>query len=142
MKKGGVDQTFVYIFVVIVIALIFLFGFNMIRRLDSLNEKTIYATFKSDFTEAVDNVYYKNEGSVLVFDETSNNKPLVLPKSIKGVCFETGRVKLGAVEYDDFNVDKLRVDEEFCIITQDHKISFKLENALANGEAYVRISEI
>ena len=138
-KKGIIGQPFIYIFMVIVIAFIFLFGFRMISNLGDLNEKTIYLTFKSDFGKSVDSLYYKNAGSVLFFDKDSRNKPLRLPKDVEEVCFvENSKVKLPP--WDSFDVDNLTGSG--CIEVVDNQLSFKLENVVINGETFVQLSSI
>lgn len=141
-KRGMVDQVFIYIFVVIVIAFIFLFGLNMIKKLGTLNEQGIYVTFKTDFKDAVDEVYYKNPGSILIFDKSSRNKPLLLPKEIEEVCFESNKVVLNSGKYPDFTVDKLYVASDFCADIIDGKFPFKMENVVINNEVYAQISEV
>lgn len=137
-KRGIIGQPFIYIFMVIVIAFIFLFGFRMITKLGDLNEKTIYLTFKSDFEESVDGLYYKNAGSVLVFSKDSRNKPLMLPKDVEEVCFENSKVKL--LPWDSFEVDNLIGSS--CIEVVNNQLSFKLENVVREGETFVQISLI
>jgi len=136
-----VNQVFVYIFVIIVIALIFLFGFNMVKKLNNLNEQTVFLTFKTDFNEHVDNLYYKNVGSTMVFASDSRNKPLRLPEEVEEVCFENGKVSLNP-NYSIFNSDKLTVLSSICIPVVNNQISFRLENVVVNQETYVQISEI
>lgn len=138
MKKGIASQVFIYIFVMIVIALILLFGFKQVSNLKNLGEKSIYISFKSDFTKAVDNVYYLNKGSVVVFSESSRNKPLGIPNNINKICFENSKVVLNTEEYDNFIVENLYGSE--CINTANGKLSFRLENAVEDGEVIVKIS--
>lgn len=140
-KRGMVGQVFIYIFVVIVIAFIFLFGFNMIKKLNNLNEQTVYLTFKNDFKKNVDDLYYKNVGSVMVFSSSSRNKPLMLPKGIDEVCFEEGKVKVDS-EYADFNVEKLTVVSDFCVEILNNQLPFILENVFINGETYIQVSAV
>lgn len=141
-KRGVIGQPFIYIFAIIVIALIFLFGFNMVKKLSDLNDRTVYLTFKNDFEKHIDNLYYKNEGSILVFDKFSRNKPLRLPGGVEQVCFEEGLVKLNSVSYKDFNVNHLTVDNNFCINVEGNMLSFKLENIVINEETYVKVGLI
>jgi len=140
-KRGMIDQTFIYIFVVIVIAFIFLFGFSMIKKLGGLNEQTVYLTFKTDFKENVDNLYYKNVGSVMAFSSSSRNKPLILPNGVDEACFEEGKVILNS-EYSDFTVEKLTVASNFCVDILNNQLPFVLENVFVNGETYIQISAL
>jgi len=139
MKKGVSSQIFIYIFIVIVMAMVLLFGFKQIVNIQNLNEKAVYVEFKSDFKDAVNDVYYKNKGSVIVFSEDSRNKPLRLPNDVEQVCFTNNNVEI--LPYDDFNVDFLMTVGNFCI--QDNNgLSFKLENVVVNQETFVEITEI
>tara|TARA_Y100000034_G_scaffold134844_1_gene204505 strand:- start:940 stop:1377 length:438 start_codon:yes stop_codon:yes gene_type:complete len=128
MRKGIASQIFIYIFVAIVIALIIFFGFKQVVNIKNLQEKSNYVVFKSEFENAVDDLYYKNPGSMIFFSSTSRNKPLVLPKGVDQVCFDTlGNVNLNSFEYATFNVEHLRGGEE-CIDVVRGGLSFKLEN--------------
>ena len=142
MKKAQLmSQPFYYIFIVIVIALIFLFGFNIINNLIKLNENAKYVTFKTDFEQAVNDMYYKNPGSIINYTKNSNHKPLVLPKDVKEVCFiKNGltRVKASSLYFREFSVNNL-VPEIDCIKSQSNSLSFTLENKLINNEIKVVI---
>ena len=140
MRKGIASQVFIYIFAVIVIALIMFFGFKQVVNLKDLTEKSIYISFKSDFSKAVDGVYYLNKGSVLTFEKNSRNKPLDAPKEIDKICFQNDKVILSSEKYQDFTVDNLYGNE--CISTDNGKLSFRLENAVENGEVTVKISDV
>ena len=137
-KRGVIGQPFIYIFAVIVIALVFMFGFKMITKLGDLNQQTVFLTFKSDLRKNVDEVYYKNVGTVLVFSKDSRNKPLLLPKEVEEVCFEDSNVTPYPLDY--FTVDYLLGNE--CIEAQNNELSFRLENVVIGGETYVEISLI
>jgi len=140
MKKGIVSQVFIYIFAVIVIALIMFFGFKQIVNLKDLTEKSVYISFKSDFSKAVDSVYYLNKGSVLSFEKNSRNKPLDVPKEINKICFEQNKVLLNSEKYQNFAVNNLYGAE--CISTDNGKLNFRLENVVENGEVIVKISHV
>ncbi len=140
MKKGIASQVFIYIFVMIVIAMILLFGFRQISNLNNLSEKSTYISFKSDFMKAVDDVYYLNKGSVLLFSEDSRNKPLYVPKDIKKICFEGNIVKFDSQKYNNFAVDNLQGSE--CINIIDGKLRFRLENTIEDGNVIVKISGV
>ena len=71
-----VSQVFIYIFVVIVMALIIFFGFKQVVNLQDLSQKSYYISFKEDITSSVNDVYYMNKGSTLVFSKFSRNKEL------------------------------------------------------------------
>jgi hypothetical protein len=137
MKKGMTSQVFIYIFIVIVMAMVLLFGFKQIVNIQNLNQKSVYLEFKSDFKDAVSNVYYKNKGSVLAFSKDSRNKPLILPNDVEQVCFDNSNVNI--LPYDSFVVDFLTGN--LCIGNKNG-LSFRLENVVINSETFVTISEI
>ena len=140
MKKGMSSQVFIYIFLAIVMALILFFGFKQIAGLTELSDKSTYVVFKNDFTEAVDKLFYKNQGSTVVFSPTSRNKPLVLPKGITNICFEGSEVKLLPKKYDDFEIENLRGD--VCMVTTSGRLSFNLENVIVSDDVKIEVSEI
>lgn len=140
MRKGIASQVFIYIFAAIVIAMILFFGFKQAVNLKNLAEKSSYVAFKSDFTKAVDSAYYLNKGSVISFEKSSRNKPLDIPKEIKKICFENSRVMLNSEKYQDFTVNNLYGNE--CINADNGKLSFRLENAVEDGESIVKISSV
>ena len=136
MKKGTSSQVFIYIFLVIVMALILFFGFKQIAGLSKLSDESNYVVFKNDFSDAVNNLYYKNKGSTNVFSSTSRNKPLGLPKGINEVCFNEGEVSLVPENYGKFEVENL--DGNLCIKSLRDALNFKLENM----GTFVEISEV
>jgi len=139
MKKGIASQVFIYIFVMIVIAMILLFGFRQVANLRNLSEKSVYVSFKTDFSKAVSDAYYLNKGSVLVFDKSSRNKPLNVPKEARRVCFDGGVVNFNSEIYEEFIVDHLQGNG--CINILNGKLSFRLEN-IYDGEVKVKISSV
>ena len=144
MRKGIASQVFIYNFAVIVMALILYFGFTQIANLKSLQDKSIYVVFKNDFESAVNDVYYKNSGSTLVFSKDSRNKPLELPKEINKICFDLdddgNNVLLNSKKYDDFKIEHLKNDG--CIDTVKGELNFKLINVVDGEETFVEISNV
>ena len=147
MKKRGIlDLPFVYIFMIIVIAFILLFGLNMIFKLNELKEKTVYLTFKTDLDKEVEKMYNMNEGSVTTYSFNSKNKPLQMPKEIKEICVNGDRIILNNLKYEDFEIENLRgYNEDFmevCIDTKNGYFQFKLENDVDNNNVYVLLMKI
>ena len=140
MRKGIANQVFIYIFVVILMALIILFGFKQVVNLKNLGDKSVYVTFKSDFTNAVNDVYYMNKDSTLVFSKDSRNKALVLPKDIKKICFENNKVVLNSDNYKDFTVDNMVGSD--CINAVNGGLSFRLENVVENQKVFVKVNRV
>ena len=144
MRKGIVSQVFIYIFVVIVMAMIIFFGFKQIVNLDNLQEKSNYVTFKTDFENAVDDIYYKNPGSKMVFSMSSRNKPLDLPKNVEQVCFNGEEVSFKPDKiYSNFNVEHLSsLGGNSCFDVIDGRLSFELVNRAEGEVTYVDVSSV
>lgn len=141
MKKAQLmSQPFYYIFIIIVIALIFLFGFNVITKLQYTQEKSKSILFKTDFQQAVNNVYSQNPGTKLFFS-------LQLPKDSKEICFQRfltySKVSSDSRYFQSFDVNNLvhnNQENTFCIKTKNEKLSFNLENKIMNDKTVVEIS--
>ena len=62
MKKAQLmAHPFYYVFVLIVVVLILIFGMDIIGKLKNTQEKSKFVSFKIDFENNVDNVYLKNQ---------------------------------------------------------------------------------
>ncbi len=142
-KRGVSDQLFIYIFIVVVIGLVFLFGLKQINNVRELNDKATYLEFKSDFVKAAENVYSKNKGTVVTYSSKSSNKPLALPKRVKRISFETinGKVKVIPSDnsYESFTVEHLRTN--LLSLENKNSISFVLENDISEGETVVLLKD-
>ena len=164
-KKGVINQVFIYIFVAIVIALVMFFGYNQIRKILLVNEKAKYIDFKFNLEKAAESVFYKSPGSLIEYSKGSSKKPMILPKSIKKICFkdkdkemdvnEINKLKEDEknilkridknvvplpLEYDAFDVKGLKPNiNPLCFTVINEKISFILESKFENDENYVEI---
>lgn len=138
-KKGVSDQLFIYIFILVVIGLVFIFGIKQINNVRELNDKATYVEFKSEFVNAVDNVYNKNKGTRVTYSTQSSNKPIMLPNNVKRISFETanGKVKVVSSDksYESFTVDHLRTNLNY--LENRNGLSFVLENEVEEGETVV-----
>ncbi len=148
MKKRGMlqQQVFYYILGAVMISLIFFFGYQQIVKLTGLNEQANFIRFKTDFQDAVSDIYYKNPGSTAIYSLTSTNKPLLLSRDVKEVCFEKEnnqfRVKADSEYFTSFIVENLvpRDNQDgYCIKTANSRLSFTLENKVVNGKIFVEI---
>jgi len=74
------SQPFNYIFILIVAALIILFGFFVIRNTLNLGSNIEFASFKNSLQKEVDTFFYLTKGSV-------KSLSLRVPKEINYVCF-------------------------------------------------------
>lgn len=146
-KRGQLDQPFVFIFAIVAIGLIVLFGLKYIGKTNELTEKAKYAQFKLDLQAAATNVYNKNPGTLLTFSPASSNKPLTLPAGIPELCFQVAggntKVILASAKYPDFTIRNLQpARNNLCISTRNQQFSFTLENKLSNKETLVIINTI
>ena len=113
MKKRGMlqQQVFYYILAAVMISLIFMFGYQQLVKLQNLNEQAKFVTFKNDFQNAIQNIYNKNPGSTLIYSDSSQNKPLILPKDAKKICFRNEKdkalVKSDSTYFTSFYIDNL-----------------------------------
>jgi hypothetical protein len=151
-KRGMLSEPFYYIFVIIVIALIFVFGYQQLSKLQNLNEKAKFITFKTDLKNAVNNIYYKNPGSIAIYSSTSENKPLTMPKDTKKICFKklnnVALVNSDSQYFTSFEINNLIPEEgtnlkidsgEYCANIKNSRFSFTLENKVVNKEIKVYI---
>jgi len=145
-KRGQLNLPFVYIFMIIVIAFILLFGYNIVTKLNTTKEKAVYLTFKTDINEEVERMYNKNKGSLTTFSKTSSNRPLQVPSDVKEVCIDNNKVKFDNINYRDFDIENMKSYNdgfrEICINTRDGLFEFKLENSVVENNVYVLIEGI
>ena len=139
MKKAQLmSQPFYYIFIIIVIALILYFGFNLIGKLRETQERATWAEFKIDFEKDLENVLLKNPG-------TKITSTILVPKDATKVCFQeftdNDKVYSDSLFSTSFNVNNLIHDENpYCINVKSQRIEFTLENTILNNEKVVIIS--
>jgi hypothetical protein len=87
------SQPFFYIFAVIVIALIFIFGFNYIEKILKLGCEVEVIDFNNDIQSKINEISSLSFGSsyecslVTHPGQTESRCELVLPSNIKGICF-------------------------------------------------------
>lgn len=146
------SQVFYYIFAIVLISLILLFGYQQIIRLQNLNEQAKFITFKTELQNAVNNVYYKNSGSIITYSIDSANKPLILPKDAKKICFKklgnNAEVSSDSKYFTSFIIDNLIPEQgnnfklennEYCLTLKNSRFSFTLENKIISRETLVYI---
>lgn len=149
MKKRGqlLEQPFIYIFIIIVIAFIVIFGVTQIAKINKASQEATYLKFQTDLKDAVKRTYDKNEGTLLTFSKQSANKPLLVPKEVKQVCFQNfitkTEIQLPNSNYQDFSINNLKPSaQNLCIQVINNQLSFKLENKIIEGYATVVISNV
>ncbi len=109
MKKGQViGQPFVYIFAIIVIALILFFGFRMVNNLIDFEKDVDYADFLNNFDNEINVVYAESFGS------TKSLENLRVPDEATEICF--------VVENENY-VESLEPEDEILIAYLDEKFN-------------------
>ena len=142
-NRGQLDQPFIYIFAIIVIAFILLFGLRYIGKTKEFNDKAIYLNFKSSLQDAVTSAYNKNPETFLTFSQSSANKPLSLPEEIKEICFQQSNGKTKIIPdskiYQEFTINSLSPSTTNLCIKTYGGLSFRLENKIINKQTIVII---
>ena len=144
MKKGLMAEPFYYIFAMIVIALIFFLGFKFINNLQETQEQAKFVDFKLQFQKFVDEIYYKNEGTTIVYSKSSSNKPLLIPRDVKEICFQENslgsNIYAESKYFKEFSIKNLKPKENnLCIKVLQGTLSFTLENKVFNQETIIEI---
>ena len=75
------SQPFMYIFAILVIGFILVFGFFQVKKVLDFGADVEEVSFRKDLQRAVDEVYTLAPGSKKVIDN------LIVPSSVEGVCF-------------------------------------------------------
>ena len=146
-KKAQLDQPFLYIFAILVIAFILLFGLRYIGKLQEFNEKALYLNFKSSLQDAVSQTYKKNPGSILTYAAASKNKPLLLPSSIESICVQANGESAiitpqpKSKEYEAFKINNLSPKTDNLCIKSPGKFSFTLENTIREKQTIILIDK-
>lgn len=149
MKKAQImAQPLIYIFYVVVAALILFFGVRVIGNINDNAEKVEYLTFVSDVEKKINTAYQDNIGSVISLDD------ITVPKQVVEICFVSTKdltqvrdsklkqlisvsdltqnnVFFGGVELKNGpgkNFEHLTIDGTICDVTRDRKINLVLEN--------------
>ena len=94
MKKGQLfSQPFMYIFAIVVIALIFLFGFQMIGKLKSTTCSVENIKFITDLNNEIDRIYSQGfSGSSTLCSLVPRSRvsdsscEIIIPQGLDGVC--------------------------------------------------------
>jgi hypothetical protein len=83
-----ISQPLMYIFIIIVIALILALGIKFVFDLQKTAEQTAHAKFKQDLDSAINQVYTKDTGSSLSYTPNSKSyKGIAVAPKVEIVCF-------------------------------------------------------
>ncbi|MBS3167491.1 hypothetical protein J4403_04805 [Candidatus Woesearchaeota archaeon] len=93
MNKKGFEQIYVYIFVIIVVAITFVVGFKAINALKEKQSQVELISFYNDLDREVKKFY---NADYLSADDITLN----LPSSIKKVCFTTDKIDINLNSFD------------------------------------------
>ena len=95
MKRGQLEQPFVYIFALVVAALVIFLGYFLINGLLKTGKQVETIRFENDLKNEIKSIYDFSPGT------TSNYKNIV-PSGIKGICFiDVSNVNLEEIKYED-----------------------------------------
>lgn len=98
MKKAQMEQPYVYIFALIVAALVIFLGYYMITGLLNLGKTVDTKRFEQDLRNEVRSVYDFTPGTTSYYKSN-------VPSDVKGVCFmDVGNVNVDDIKYDDIKV--------------------------------------
>lgn len=121
-KRGSIDQVFVYIFALVVAALIIGFGYYVITKVMNLGKEVETIKFKQDLEKNI-NLYYDFAPG------TSANLQIRVPSGIKAVCF--------IISGDSSSIEYKEV-RELASVVKDKNIFFATTKTDANAEpAYI-----
>ena len=81
MKKGQTQLVFVYIFAIIVVALIVIFGYRAIKNFKDLGDEGQIVLFVDGIKNKVNDVYSLDKGSSIKLDD------IILPGKVREICF-------------------------------------------------------
>lgn len=131
-KKGQLlERPFIFIFIAVVSAFIFIFGFYLIKNLIKANNCAQLGLAVSDLNKAVERYYNFDTGS-------STEISLKLPSKISNVCFINSREDLDRADID--KIDKnlydifqnLHYNVIFLPLNYCTKSFFKLDKVVFN----------
>lgn len=98
MKRGQLlSQPFIYIFAMVVIAVVIYFGFSMVSEVSCLGENVEGAKFVKDLNKHVLEINSFSTG-------TKNKYTLTPPADVRGLCFISKDYSLSNIPFQDIRV--------------------------------------
>jgi len=85
-KRGQLQLVFTFLFIAILIALLFLFGSDQIKKIFNFGKEVEVERFASDLKQQILLVNSYNMGSKVALDKISK------PKEVTEVCFSNGKI--------------------------------------------------
>lgn len=101
-KRGQLNQIFVFIFIAIVIALLFLFGSDMIKKVFNFGKDVETKKFVDDLEKQFELVKTYNIGSRVSLED------IQVPKQVEEICFYEGKFSVQADKLSNRTVPYLR----------------------------------
>ena len=154
MKKGQVEQIFIWIFVLILAVSILFFGIQTIKKGEKLKDEVLLVDFFKSLEKKINDYYYLDKGSI-------GTEEFILPSGVKEVCFIDngfsdntkfeGAYMISLKEFsnvfvfpkEDFKENRFNAahfiveDNPQCFSASGGRLRIKLEN---KGKAGVQIS--
>ena len=95
MKRGQLEQPFVYIFALVVAALVIFLGYFLINGLLKTGKQVETIRFANDLKNEINSIYDFSPG-------TNSNYKSNVPAGIKGICFiDVSNANVEDINYDD-----------------------------------------
>jgi len=152
IKKGQINQVFIYIMAVIIFAAIMLYGYKAIKNIMEKGNYVEYTNFKKDFENTVENS--KQYGEV-------NIKSFSLPPGVSEICIvdikepvdttapmlvqdawqsKTYNVVLLPIKYDNLFVEGIKIDTPGFLCNHTSAVRSKITLRFEGSGNAVRIS--
>jgi|SRR3989344_724674 len=110
MKRGQLlSQPFTYIFAILVIGMILIFGFRYVNKLLETGCQVEILDFSSDVQKKVNQLSSLSFGSsyecslVNSPGQSGNKCEFIIPKGVKGICFVDTTKNFDDIKYEDIN---------------------------------------
>ncbi|HLC56908.1 MAG TPA: hypothetical protein VJJ23_06735 [Candidatus Nanoarchaeia archaeon] len=100
MKKGQNQLIFIYIFAIVVIGLIVIFGYRAIKNFKDLGDEGQIVLFIDGIKNKVNDVYSLDKGSSIKLDD------IILPSKVREICFVDVDMPLNDI-IDDELIDQV-----------------------------------
>lgn len=147
MKRGQVQQIFIWIFVLILATSILFFGIKTVKKGEELKDEVLLVDFFKSLENKINNYYYLDVGS-------SGVEEFVLPSGVTNVCFIDEDSSTANEEYinslkefsnvfirpeTDFKENRAKIDNFFvdidilCLPVAGGRLSIRLENKGLDG---------
>ena len=119
-KRGQVEQIFIFVFIAVVIALLFLFGSDAIVKVFRLGKDVETEKFIQDLKQQIELVHTYNIGSKVSLEN------IEIPDQVREICFEDYKIIVKTKEKRTERIDILKSDlDPTCVKSLDGIIAEK-----------------